>query len=72
MKTKWIGLVTALAFTTSPFAQETITGDAALEAAKPAKENNWQNWAFAGAAIIIAVVGITVVSLNEGHAKPAP
>jgi hypothetical protein len=56
----------ALLSTTSLSAQ---AGDGAATAAKTAKNNSWQNWVFAGGALIAAAVGITVVMINQGSSN---
>ena len=43
------------------------TGDAAVEPVKTATANNWQNWAFAGSALLTAAGAIFVVSINNGE-----
>lgn len=63
-RTTLLTLVTLL-INTSLNAQN--TGNAAVEPVKTASENNWQNWAFAGSALIIAAGAIFVVSINNGE-----
>lgn len=43
------------------------TGDAAVQTAKTAKSNNWQNWTFAGSALLTAAGAIFVVSMHNGN-----
>ncbi len=56
--------IAALLSTATLSAQE--TGEAAVSASSAARNNTWQNWIFAGGAIVAAAVGITVVVLNTG------
>ena len=42
------------------------TGSAAASSSSSAKSSNWQNWVFAGSALIMAAIGITVVAINSG------
>jgi hypothetical protein len=46
------------------FAQE--SGEAAVQTAKTAISNQWQNWVFAGSLLLTAATGILVVSLHTG------
>lgn len=41
-------------------------GNASTESAKVAAENNWKNWAFAGGALALAAIAITLVAFNAG------
>lgn len=45
------------------WAQE--TGAAAASSAQ-ATTGNWQNWVFAGSALVTAVVGVVIISTNTG------
>lgn len=56
----WIALFSGLSLS----AQE--TGEAAVNSASIASSNNWQNWAFAGTAIVTASVGVFLVTLDSG------
>jgi hypothetical protein len=47
--------------------QAQTTGVAASETATAAKESGWQNWTFAGVALIVAASAVYIVSLNSGH-----
>lgn len=42
------------------------TGSAAASSRNVAKGNTWQNWVFAGSALVTAAVGVFVVSMNSG------
>lgn len=50
---------------TSLYAQN--PGGAAVETVRTAKANNWQNWAFAGSALLTAAGAILVVSMHNGE-----
>lgn len=45
------------------FAQE--TGAAAVDSAEVAS-SNWQNWVFAGSALVTAAIGVVIISTNTG------
>lgn len=47
--------------------QAQATGDAAVQTVKTAKSNNWQNWTFAGSALLTAAGAIFVVSMHNGN-----
>lgn len=47
------------------------TGDAAVQTTQTAKSNHWQNWTFAGIALVIAAGAILVVSMDNGHSAPS-
>jgi hypothetical protein len=47
--------------------QAQATGNAAVATAKTAKSNNWQNWAFAGSALLTAAGAVFVVSMHNGN-----
>ena len=42
------------------------TGVAAVETVETASEGSWQNWVFAGSAILTAAGAIFVVTMNNG------
>ena len=42
------------------------TGEASVATVKTAKENHWQNWTFAGSAVLTAATAIFIVSMNDG------
>lgn len=46
------------------YAQE--TGAAAASSAEATQNSNWQNWVFAGSALVTATVGVVIISLNSG------
>lgn len=43
------------------------TGEATVEAAAIATNNDWQNWVFAGCALAVVIAGVVIVSFNKGH-----
>ncbi len=45
------------------------TGGGAASSSTTAKGNNWQNWAFAGSAIVTAAIGVFVVTMNNGQSS---
>ncbi len=58
-------LALAIYSTTSGLiAQE--TGAAAGDSIQAAQSSNWQNWVFAGSALVTATVGVVIISLNSG------
>jgi len=59
-------IISALIILTAT-AQAQTTGEAAVATAKVAKENNWQNWVFAGCALLTAAGAIFVVSMHNGN-----
>jgi hypothetical protein len=56
------------ALTTSASAEETRseTGAAAAASAESTLKNNWQNWVFAGSALLTVTAGVVIISLNAG------
>ncbi|MBM3184178.1 MAG: hypothetical protein FJZ64_02605 [Chlamydiae bacterium] len=42
------------------------TGEAAAIAAETTKESNWQNWVFAGSALVTATIGVVIISVSSG------
>lgn len=46
------------------------TGTGAATAATATRSINWKNWAFAGAALVVAAAGITIVTLDQGNKSP--
>ncbi len=44
-------------------AQET---GAAAESGAQATTSNWQNWVFAGSALVTATVGVVIIATNSG------
>ncbi len=61
---KCLYLFTLIATMSGLFAQE--TGAAAADSAEATKSSNWQNWVFAGSALVSATVGVVIISLNSG------
>ncbi|MBI3900601.1 MAG: hypothetical protein HY324_00460 [Chlamydiia bacterium] len=49
----------------SLFPQEEL-GSASMEAVSTSSSNAWRNWIFAGSALVIAVVGVVIISTNTG------
>jgi hypothetical protein len=47
------------------YAEETGEGAAAASASASSR-SNWQNWVFAGSALVTVVVGVVIVSTNTG------
>lgn len=45
------------------------SGDVAVQTAKEAQSNDWQNWVFAGSLLLTAASGILVVSLHTGSSS---
>jgi hypothetical protein len=43
------------------------TGSTAAVSSQTGRQTSWQNWVFAGAALVIAAVGIAIVSINKGE-----
>lgn len=62
-----ICLVTLLFFGRALFAE--TSGDTAVQTAKDASSNEWQNWIFAGSLLLTAASGIIVVSLHTGNSS---
>lgn len=62
-----ICLLLALFFGRALFGQ--TSGDAAVQTAKDASSNDWQNWVFMGSLLLTAASGIIVVSLNTGNSS---
>jgi hypothetical protein len=62
-----ITLVASLPFS----AQAQETGSASSDAAEQIKQSNWQNWVFAGTAVVTITVCMLVVSLNQGSSGTA-
>lgn len=58
----------AMFATTSALSAEG-TGEASVASAKKAKDLTWQNWIFAGGAVVAAAIGITVVLINTGSSS---
>lgn len=46
------------------------TGTGVATVATQARSVNWRNWAFAGAALVLAAAGITIVTLDQGQKSP--
>lgn len=42
------------------------TGAAAASSTEVSKSSHWQNWVFAGSALVTAAVGVVIISLNTG------
>lgn len=60
-------LLTFMALLSGGSLQAQATGGAAVATAKTAKANNWQNWTFAGSALLTAAGAIFVVSMHNGN-----
>ncbi len=43
------------------------TGAAAASSAEATQSSNWQNWVFAGSALVTATAGVVIISLNTGN-----
>lgn len=43
------------------------TGEGAAAAAKANQQTTWQNWTFAGIALVIAGTSIYLLTVNDGH-----
>lgn len=41
-------------------------GMAALQSSQTGRKSRWQNWVFAGGALVAAGIGITFIVLNQG------
>lgn len=46
------------------------TGTAAAKSSQKGRSTSWQNWVFAGTALVLAAVGVFVVSTNSGENSP--
>ncbi|MBF8262411.1 MAG: hypothetical protein HW387_76 [Parachlamydiales bacterium] len=46
------------------------TGTAAAQSSRAGRSGSWQNWAFAGGALVIAAVGVICVAMSSGHDNP--
>ncbi|MBI5272863.1 MAG: hypothetical protein HY861_02645 [Chlamydiia bacterium] len=57
-------ILSILASTPKLYAEE--TGAAAANSAQESTSDHWQNWVFAGSALITAAIGVVIVSLNSG------
>lgn len=62
-------LLTAAALLSGTALQAQATGGGAASSTTTAKGNNWQNWAFAGSAIVTAAIGVFVVTMNNGQSS---
>ena len=45
---------------------QSSTGTAAAEAVDTSQNSNWQNWVFAGSALVTATIGVVIISLTSG------
>lgn len=50
---------------------QTTTGVGAASASSVAQANNWENWVFAGSAMITAAAGIFVITMGNGKSSSA-
>ncbi len=65
MKKKFFLYTVCFLFSASGlFSQE--TGIGAENSTYAGKSSSWQNWVFAGSALVTATVGVVVISLNTG------
>ncbi len=61
-------VVAVVILTASPMvatAQES-SGSAAIQSSEAGRKMSWQNWVFAGTALVAAAIGITFIALNQG------
>jgi hypothetical protein len=58
---------TFMALVSAESLQAQATGETAVATAQATKDNNWQNWAFAGSALFTAAGAILIVSMDNGH-----
>ncbi len=65
---KIVSIALAFALFSSPMlsADPKVVGEAAANSSRDAS-NNWQAWAFAGGAVILATVGLVIISMNKGE-----
>lgn len=49
-------------------ANQTV-GYAAASSAEAPKKSDWQNWVFAGSALLTVAAGVVIISLNSGTNK---
>lgn len=66
---KITALFTAAALLSGTALQAQATGGGAANSSSTAQGNNWQNWAFAGSAIVTAAIGVFVVTMNNGQSS---
>lgn len=45
-------------------------GSAAAVSTNTARNTSWQNWIFAGTALVIAAVGVIAIAVNHGEDNP--
>jgi hypothetical protein len=50
--------------------QYQATGTAAAKSSQKGRSTSWQNWVFAGAALVLAAAGIIAVTVNGGENSP--
>lgn len=50
--------------------QYQATGTAAAKSSQRGRSTSWQNWVFAGAALVLAAAGIIAVTVNGGENSP--
>ena len=59
---KWIVL-----FLGASAMQAQETGAASVESAQVAQASQWQNWTFAGTAMVTAAAGVCILAADDGH-----
>lgn len=66
---KIVSIALAFALFSSPMlsADPKVVGEAAANSSRDGSSNNWQAWAFAGGAVILATVGLVIISMNKGE-----
>lgn len=63
---KKLPILIILCICSAPGLQAQETGAAAVDSAEITK-SNWQNWVFAGSALVTAAIGVVIVSTNTGN-----
>ncbi len=60
----------ALDSTTQSTSGYSTIGTAAAKSSQAGRTTSWQNWVFAGTALVLATIGIVVVTINSGKNSP--